>query len=121
VGKASGYIQRFCQKRNKLPDTTDVDVVNAFTYDTTNKALIHELDRGRPKTTANLLDIATKFVDGEDAVGAIFRKGKSPHNSSEASNVKKDRQEHPDKHRRNHRPQRDEGEVATVSQPPRSP
>jgi hypothetical protein len=33
--------------------------VNAFTYDTTNEALVHKLGRGRPKTTTDLLDIAT--------------------------------------------------------------
>jgi hypothetical protein len=33
--------------------------MSAFTYDTTNEALVHELGRGRPKTTIDLLDIAT--------------------------------------------------------------
>jgi hypothetical protein len=51
--------------------------MSAFTYGTMNEALIHELDSGRPKTTADLLDIATKFADGEDAMGVIFRKGKT--------------------------------------------
>jgi hypothetical protein len=46
-------------------------------YVTTNEALIHELGRGRTKTTADLLSIATKFANGEDVVGAIFRKEKS--------------------------------------------
>lgn len=44
-------------------------MVSAFTYNTTNEALAHKLGRGRPRTTADLLDIATKFVDGEDALG----------------------------------------------------
>ncbi|WVZ75390.1 hypothetical protein U9M48_023446 [Paspalum notatum var. saurae] len=70
------YIRRFSQKRNELPDVTDSDVVSAFTYGTFNEALIHELGRGWPRTTADLLDIATKFADGEDAVGAIFRKAR---------------------------------------------
>lgn len=64
---------------NEFSDTTDVDVVSAFTYDTTNEALVHELGRERPRTNANLLNIATKFANGEDAVAAIFCKEKSPH------------------------------------------
>lgn len=114
------YIRRFSQKRNELPDATDADVVSAFTYGTTNEALVHELGRGQPRTTADLLDIATKFVDGENVVGAIFRKGKSPRDAGKPSCEKKERREHPDRRRRNHRPRRDE-EVATADQPPRPP
>jgi hypothetical protein len=89
-------------------------VVSAFTYGTTNEALIHELGRGRPRTTADLLDIATKFADWEDAVGAIFRKGKSPRDAGDPSGEKRERREHPDRRQRNHRPWRNEEEVTTV-------
>ncbi|KAJ1289641.1 hypothetical protein BS78_02G180300 [Paspalum vaginatum] len=86
------------QKRNELPDVTDADVGSAFTYGTTNEALIHELGRGRPKTTADLLDIAIKFADGEDAVGAIFHKRKASRDDGEGtSGTKKDRRDRRDK------------------------
>jgi hypothetical protein len=29
------YVQRFSKKRNELPNITDADVINAFTYGTT--------------------------------------------------------------------------------------
>jgi hypothetical protein len=83
-------------KRNKLPDATDDDVVSTFTYDTTNKALVHELGWGRLKMAAGLFDIATKFADGEDAVGAIFRQGKSSCDAGEPSGERRDRWEHLD-------------------------
>jgi hypothetical protein len=73
---------------------TDTDIVSAFTYGTTNEALIHEFGRGRLRTVVDLLDIATKFNDGEDAVGAIFRKGKGPHDAGEPSGEKRERREH---------------------------
>jgi hypothetical protein len=39
---------------------------------------VHELGYGRPKTTADLLDIATKFFNGKDTVGA-FSTRETPH------------------------------------------
>jgi hypothetical protein len=72
--------------------------------------------------TVDLFDIAIKFADREDTVGAIFLKGKSKRNAGEPSGEKRDRQEHPDRHRRNYRPTRiEEGEVAAVDRPPRLP
>lgn len=41
-GKPIGLHLRFSQKRNELLDATDLDIVSAFTYDTTYEALIHE-------------------------------------------------------------------------------
>jgi hypothetical protein len=33
---------------------------------------VHDLDRDQPKTTKELLNIATRHASGEEAVGAIF-------------------------------------------------
>jgi hypothetical protein len=66
-------------------------VVSAFTYDATNEALVHELGRGQPKTAADLFDIVTKFVDGEDAVGVFFCMEKSLRNASEPNGERRDR------------------------------
>jgi hypothetical protein len=51
---------------------TDADVIGAFLTGTTCKELIHKLGRKGPRTTRELLDIATNFASGEEAVGAIF-------------------------------------------------
>jgi hypothetical protein len=79
-------------------------VVSAFTYDTTNEALVHELEQERAKTVDDLFDIATKFAVGEDTVGAIFCKGKSLRNAGEPNGERRDRWEHPDRRQRNYRP-----------------
>jgi hypothetical protein len=44
-------------------------MVSAFTYGTTNGAIVHELGWGRPRTTVDHLDRATKFDDEEHVVG----------------------------------------------------
>jgi hypothetical protein len=51
---------------------TDTDVIRAFLMGTNYKELVHELGRKGPCTTRELLDIATNFASGEEAVGAIF-------------------------------------------------
>lgn len=107
--------------RNELPDTTDADIVSAFTYGTTDEAFVPELGQGRPRTTMDLLDIATKFANREDAVGAIFHMGKGPRDAGEPSGERREHWEHPDKHRRNHRPRLDEQEFTTADRPPRPP
>jgi hypothetical protein len=33
---------------------------------------VHELDRDKPNTTKELLDIATRHASGEEIVGVIF-------------------------------------------------
>lgn len=106
---------------NEFSDTTDAEVVSAFTYDTTNEALVHELGREIPRTNADLLNIATKFANGEDAVGAIFCKEKSPHDADEPSGEKSECREHLDRHKRNHHPRRRTEEIATPDWPPRPP
>jgi hypothetical protein len=40
------------------------------------------------KNNYDLLDIATKFVDEEDTIGATFCKEKSPHDTDEPSSEK---------------------------------
>jgi hypothetical protein len=73
-----------------------------------NKAFVHELGRGIPKTTADLIEIATKSADGEDAVGAIFHKRKSPHDADVPNNENGEGQEHSDKRWRNHQARHDD-------------
>ena len=45
--------------RNELPNITDADMINAFIYGTSYKALIHALGRESPCMTWELLDITT--------------------------------------------------------------
>jgi hypothetical protein len=50
----------------------DADVISAFWDGMTCRTLLHELGHEQPKTTKELLDIATRHASGEEAVGATF-------------------------------------------------
>jgi hypothetical protein len=54
------------------------EIVHAFLEGTTCRDLVRELGRSPPVDSNELLDIATSFASGEEAVGAIFdgKKGK---------------------------------------------
>ena len=47
-------------------------MIGAFLSGTTCESLVHKLGRKGPRTTKELLDIATSHASGEEAVGAIF-------------------------------------------------
>jgi hypothetical protein len=72
------YIQRFSKQRIELPNITDSDVIGAFLTDTTCRDLVSKLGRKTPTKASELMDIATKFASGQEAVEAIFQKDKQP-------------------------------------------
>jgi hypothetical protein len=72
------YIRRFSKQRTKLPNITDSDVIGAFLAGTTCRDLVSKLGRKTPTKASELMDIATKFASGQEAVEAIFRKDKQP-------------------------------------------
>jgi hypothetical protein len=72
------YIRQFSKQRTKLPNITDSDVIGAFLAGTTCRDLVSKLGRKTPTRASELMDIATKFASGQEAVEAIFRKDKQP-------------------------------------------
>jgi hypothetical protein len=72
------YIRRFSKQRTELPNITDSDVIGAFLAGTTCRDLVSKLGRKTPSKASELMDIATKFASGQEAVEAIFRKDKQP-------------------------------------------
>jgi hypothetical protein len=68
------YIRRFSKQRTKLPNVTDSDVIGAFLAGTTCRDLVSKLGRKTPTKASELMDVATKFASGQEAVEAIFRK-----------------------------------------------
>jgi hypothetical protein len=72
------YIQRFSKQCTELPNITDSDVIRAFLANTTCRDLVSKLGRKTPTKASELMDIATKFASGQEAVEAIFRKDKQP-------------------------------------------
>jgi hypothetical protein len=61
-----------------LPNITDSDVIGAFLAGTTCRDLVSKLGRKTPTKASDLMDIATKFASGQEAVEAIFRKDNQP-------------------------------------------
>jgi hypothetical protein len=72
------YIRRFLKQRTELPNITDSDVIGAFLTSTTCRDLVSKLGRKTPTRASELMDIATKFASGQEAVEAIFRKDNQP-------------------------------------------
>ena len=83
------FIRRFSKKCTELPIVGDSKIVQAFLSGTTYQDLLRELGRNLPTSAAVLLDIATNFTSGEEAIGAIFpnndAKGKRRDEAPEAS------------------------------------
>jgi hypothetical protein len=72
------YIWWFSKQRTELPNITNSDVIGAFLSGTTCRDLVSKLGRRTPTKASELMDIATKFASGQEAVEAIFRKDKQP-------------------------------------------
>jgi hypothetical protein len=72
------YIRRFSKQRTELPNIADSDFIGAFLAGTTCRDLVSKLGRKTPTRASELMDIATKFASGQEAVEAIFRKDKQP-------------------------------------------
>jgi hypothetical protein len=72
------YIRRFSKQRTELPNITDSDVIGAFLAGTTCRDLVSKLGRKTRTRASELMDIATKFASGQEAVEAIFWKDKQP-------------------------------------------
>jgi hypothetical protein len=61
------YIQRWSIIKNSAEDVFDERAVDAFLAGLRRLDLMEELGRTRPKTVAELIEIASRFADGEDA------------------------------------------------------
>jgi hypothetical protein len=72
------YIRRFSKQCTELPNITDSDVIGAFLAGTTCRDLVSKLGRKTPTKASEMMNIATKFASGQEAVEAIFRKDKQP-------------------------------------------
>jgi hypothetical protein len=68
------YIRQFSKQRTELPNITNSDVIGAFLAGTTCRDLVSKLGHKTPTKASELMDIATKFASGQEAVEAIFRK-----------------------------------------------
>jgi hypothetical protein len=58
--------------QSSTPNITDSNVIGAFLAGTTCRDLVSKLGRKTPTKVNELMDIATKFASGQEAVEAIF-------------------------------------------------
>jgi hypothetical protein len=66
------YIRHFSKRCTELPNATDNDAISAFQNSTTCTSLIHHLGRRMPRTTRELLNIASNHADSEKVVAATL-------------------------------------------------
>jgi hypothetical protein len=89
------YIWRFSKHCTELHSATDNDAISAFQNETMCTSLIHRLGRRMPRTTRELLDIASNHTDGEEEVATMLNtpqgKGKQvvDHGEGTSSRFKK--------------------------------
>jgi hypothetical protein len=60
------YIHRWSIIKNSAEDISDERVVDAFSAGLRRSDLVEELGRTRPRIVSELMEVANKFIDGED-------------------------------------------------------
>jgi hypothetical protein len=98
------YIRHFSKRYTELPGVTDNNTISAFQNGMTCMPLIHRLVRRMPRTTRELLDIASNHADGEEAVAATLNtpqgKGKQVVDHGEGTSSRFKKKKKNDKRRR---------------------
>jgi hypothetical protein len=61
------YIQRWSIIKNSAVEVSDERAIDAFTLGLRRGDLVEEMGRLKPKIVLDLMDIANRFTDGEDA------------------------------------------------------
>jgi uncharacterized damage-inducible protein DinB len=61
------YIQRWSIIKNSAVEVSDERAIDVFTLGLQRGDLVNEMGRIKPKTVSDLMDIANRFADGEDA------------------------------------------------------
>jgi hypothetical protein len=70
------YIQRWSVITNSAEDVSDERAIDAFSAGLRRSDLIEEIGRIKPRTVSELMEIANRFADGEDAYNN--KGGRSP-------------------------------------------
>jgi hypothetical protein len=70
------YIQRWSVIKNSAEDISDERAIDAFSSGLRRSDLVKEIGRTRPRTVSELMEVANRFADGEDAYN--YKRGHSP-------------------------------------------
>nr|CAD40563.2 OSJNBa0069D17.16 [Oryza sativa Japonica Group]CAE04584.2 OSJNBb0006N15.1 [Oryza sativa Japonica Group] len=69
------YIRRFSEKRNKISNMTDGNIITAFTKGVRNELLIGKFGRKPPRTVKEMFEKANEYAKADDAVLASKQSG----------------------------------------------
>jgi hypothetical protein len=70
------YIQCWSVIKNSAEDVSDERAIDAFSSGLCRPDLVEEIGRTRPRTVSELMEVANRFADGEDAYNN--KRGRSP-------------------------------------------
>jgi hypothetical protein len=70
------YIQHWSVIKNSAEDVSDERAIDAFSSGLGHSDLVEEMGRTRPRTVSELMEVANRFADGEDAYNN--KRGRSP-------------------------------------------
>jgi hypothetical protein len=70
------YIQRWSVIKNSAEDVSDDRAIDAFSASLHRSDLVEEIGRTKPRTVSELMEVANRFADGEDAYNN--KRGRSP-------------------------------------------
>jgi hypothetical protein len=70
------YIQRWSVIKNSAEDVSDERAIDAFSAGLRRSDLVEEIGRTKPRTVSELMGVANRFADGEDAYNN--KRGRSP-------------------------------------------
>jgi hypothetical protein len=70
------YIQRWSIIKNSAEEVSDERAVDAFSAGLRRSDLVEELGRAKPKKVSELMEVANRFTNGEDAYNN--KRGRSP-------------------------------------------
>jgi hypothetical protein len=70
------YIQRWSVIKNSIEDVSDERAIDAFSPGLCRSDLMEEVERIKPRTVSELMEVANRFADGEDAYNN--KRGRSP-------------------------------------------
>jgi hypothetical protein len=70
------YIQRWSVIKNSAEDVSVERAIDDFSSGLRRSDLVEEIGRTRPRTVSELMEVANRFADGEDAYNN--KRGRSP-------------------------------------------
>jgi hypothetical protein len=70
------YIQHWSVIKNSAEDVSDERAIDAFSAGLRRSDLVEEVGRTKPRTVSELMEVANRFPDGEDAYNN--KRGRSP-------------------------------------------